>query len=173
MRVSRDALPSAFIVLPVLLACAVTALAVVAAGAIAGLAVGVIAALASALLVEKPLKRLAAITDKIAGGDRYAIVPRQRPGPLSDIAKAVERLRATVLEADALAVDQRRREAEARLHMASRSFFPRRRRRPRHPSVHRAVGRRYWRLTRGQHAGHGRSRFRRRDHAGARVRRQY
>ncbi len=125
MRVNSDALPSAFIVLPVLLACAVTALAVVAAGAIAGFAVGVIAAVASALLVEKPLKRLAAITDKIAGGDRYAIVPRQRPGPLSDIARAVERLRATVLEADALAVDQRRREAEARLHMASRSFFTR------------------------------------------------
>ena len=125
MGVSRDALPSAFIVLPLLLACAVTLIAVVAAGAIAGLAVGVIAALASALLVEKPLKHLASITDKIAAGDRYAILPRQTPGPLSDIARAVEHLRATVLEADALAVDQRRREAEVRLHMASRSFFTR------------------------------------------------
>jgi hypothetical protein len=34
-------------------------------------------------------------------------------------------LRAAVLEADALAVDQRRREAESRLHLASRSFFTR------------------------------------------------
>jgi len=63
---------------------------------------------------------------KIAGGDRYAIVPKQPDGPLAELAAAAETLRAAVIEADAAIVDQRRREAEARLHLAGRSLITRR-----------------------------------------------
>ena len=53
-------------------------------------------------------------------------MPKQPKGPLSKLAEAAESLRAAVIRADSLAVDQRRREAEARLHYAGRSFFTRR-----------------------------------------------
>jgi urea transport system substrate-binding protein len=52
--------------------------------------------------------------------------PKQPKGPLFELAQAAESFRASVIEPDALVVDQRRREAEARLHYAGRSFFTRR-----------------------------------------------
>jgi len=72
------------------------------------------------------LRALSAVVAKIAGGDRYAIVPEQPKGPLRDFAEGAETLRQAVVEADALVVDQKRREAETRLHHAGRSFFTRR-----------------------------------------------
>jgi methyl-accepting chemotaxis protein len=125
MRQIRNALPSAPIVIPILVAAGLAVFATAAAGVVAGIIVGVWAAFAAAVVIESPLKQFAAVTRRIADGDRYAILPRQSPGPLARIAKSVDVLRATVLEADQLAVDQRRREAETRLQMASRSFFTR------------------------------------------------
>jgi urea ABC transporter urea binding protein len=126
MRTIRTTrLPSAFIVIPIVVAVGLTVFAVEMLGVIAGILVGAGAAFGAAAVVESPLKHLASITHKIAHGDRYAILPRQKPGPLAAIAKSIDALRAAVLEADSLAVDHRRREAEARLHMASRSFFTR------------------------------------------------
>jgi urea ABC transporter urea binding protein len=121
----RRRLPSAFVAIPALLSCTVAVLATALAGPLAGLLVGALAGLAAGLAIEGQVKALAVIAAKIAHGDRYAIVPRQPRGPLADLAKAVDVLRATVIEADSLSVDQRRRESEARLHSASRSFFTR------------------------------------------------
>jgi urea ABC transporter urea binding protein len=125
MKQIRIALPSGAIVIPILVGAGLAVFATGMAGIVAGVIVGAGAAFAAAAVIEAPLKHLAAVTRRIADGDRYAIVPRQSPGPLARIAKSVDVLRATVLEADSLAVDQRRREAETRLHMASRSFFTR------------------------------------------------
>ena len=80
----------------------------------------------AAIAIERPLRMLSAVVGKIAGGDRYAIVPEQPKGPLRDLAAGAEALRQAVIEADALAVDQKRREAEARLHHAGRNFITRR-----------------------------------------------
>ncbi|MEX0840950.1 MAG: hypothetical protein WD039_01500, partial [Xanthobacteraceae bacterium] len=118
-------LPSAAIAIPLLVAAGLAVFATATLGVVAGVLIGLGAALAAAVIVEAPLKSLASVTHRIAHGDRYAILPRQTPGPLAAIARSVDGLRAAVLEADALAVDQRRREAESRLHMASRSFFTR------------------------------------------------
>jgi urea transport system substrate-binding protein len=64
---------------------------------------------------------------QIAGGDRYAALPeRIGSGALGDSAAAAERMRQVLIDADALAVDHRSREAEARLHYAGRTFFTRR-----------------------------------------------
>ena len=63
---------------------------------------------------------------KIAGGDRYALVPPQARGPLTELGHAIQALRASTIDADSAMVDQRRKEAEARLHYAGRSFFTRR-----------------------------------------------
>jgi urea transport system substrate-binding protein len=64
---------------------------------------------------------------QIAGGDRYAALPeRTGSGALGDSAVAAERMRQVLIDADALAVDHRSREAEARPHYAGRAFFTRR-----------------------------------------------
>jgi urea transport system substrate-binding protein len=117
---------SASVFLPVQGACLVAALATDQAGVGIGLIAGGLAGLAAAFAVERPLRALAAVADRIAAGDRYAIVPKPSGGPLAGLAQALELLRGAVVEADAAAVDQRRREAETRLHHAGRSFFTRR-----------------------------------------------
>jgi urea ABC transporter urea binding protein len=122
----RAIFPFAWVVLPVLGACLVAVLATEAGGPLAGLIGGAIAGLLAAFAIERPLRILASVAARIGGGDRYAIVPKQPKGPLSKLAEAAESLRAAVIRADSLAVDQRRREAEARLHYAGRSFFTRR-----------------------------------------------
>jgi hypothetical protein len=61
------------------------------------------------------LTALGAVAARIASGDRYALIPKQPRGPLSELAKAAESMRDAVIEADTLVVDQRRREAETRL----------------------------------------------------------
>ncbi|WP_069441876.1 transporter substrate-binding protein [Methyloceanibacter superfactus] len=119
-------LPSRFVAVPVLAACAVTAAATALAGPLVGLVAGGLSGLLATGHIEHRLRRLGAVVAKIAGGDRYAIVPKQPKGPLSELAGAAETLRAAVIEADAAIVDQRRHEAEARLHLASRKFITRR-----------------------------------------------
>lgn len=80
MRQIRNALPSAAIVIPILVAIGLAVFATEMIGVIAGALVGVGAAFAAALVIESPLKQLAAVTRRIAEGDRYAIVPRRSGG---------------------------------------------------------------------------------------------
>jgi methyl-accepting chemotaxis protein len=122
----RDIVPSIWVALPVLAACLVAVLAAVAGGLAVGLIAAGVTGLIASFAIERPARLLARVAGRIAGGDRYAIVPKQPGGPLSDLAEAADRLRGAVIEADALVIDQRRREAEARLHYAGRSFFTRR-----------------------------------------------
>lgn len=121
----RDKLPCPWVMLPVLGACLVAVLATMADGPVTGFIAGGVTGIIAGFVIERPLRALAAVTARIAGGDRYAIVPKQPQGPLSELAEAAESLRGAVVEADSLVVDQRRREAEARLHYAGRSFFTR------------------------------------------------
>ena len=122
----RHLLPFAWVALPVLGACLVAVVATIADGPVLGLIAGGVTGLLAAFAIERPLRTLAGVAARIAGGDRYAIVPKQPKGPLSELAEAAESLRGAVIKADVAAVDQRRREAEARLHSAGRSFFTRR-----------------------------------------------
>ncbi len=122
----RDIVPSIWVALPVLAACLVAVLAAVAGGLAVGLIAAGVTGLIASFAIERPARLLARVAGRIAGGDRYAIVPKQPGGPLSDLAEAADRLRGAVIEADALVIDQRRREAEGRLHYAGRSFFTRR-----------------------------------------------
>jgi urea transport system substrate-binding protein len=122
----RETLPSAWVALPVLAACLVAVLATMANGAVMGAIAGGVTGLIAAFAIERPIRLLARVAARIAGGDRYAIVPKQPGGPLSELAGAADRLRGAVIEADALVIDQRRREAESRLHFDGRSFFTRR-----------------------------------------------
>jgi urea transport system substrate-binding protein len=60
----------------------------------------------------------------IAAGDRYTALPdRTGSGILTDLAATAERMRRSLIDADAIAVDHRSREAETRLHHAGRAFF--------------------------------------------------
>ena len=127
MRVEfRSKLPSAWVVLPVLGACLVAVLGTMVSGLPVGLLAGAVTGLIAAFAIERPVGALAGIAARIAGGDRYAVIPSLPKGPLSELADAAETLRRSMIDADALVVDQRRREAEARLHYAGRSFFTRR-----------------------------------------------
>ncbi len=126
MKPIRKSLPSRFLATPVLAACTATMAVTWVGGPLLGLLAGAGAGLAASGYIERRLRRLGAIVAKIAGGDRYAIVPKQPPGPLAELAAAAETLRAAVIEADAAIVDQRRREAESRLHLAGRNFITRR-----------------------------------------------
>jgi HAMP domain-containing protein len=121
-----EKLPGLWVGLPVLGACLVAVAVGNSIGPLAGVGAGIAIGLLAALVIEAPLRALATVAAKIAAGDRYAIVPKQPRGPLSELAEAAQSLRMAVVEADTLMVDQRRREAEARVHYAGRSFFTRR-----------------------------------------------
>jgi urea transport system substrate-binding protein len=71
----RAIFPFAWVVLPVLGACLVAVVGTMAGGPVAGLILGGIAGLIAAFAVERPLRALADVAARIAGGDRYAIVP--------------------------------------------------------------------------------------------------
>ncbi len=73
---------------------------------------------------EARLAHIIASISKIAAGDRYLNLPELiGDGALQDFGQTAEVIRGALIEADTLAVDQRRRETEARLHHASRTFF--------------------------------------------------
>src|SRR6202451_2381717 len=89
---------------------------------------GIITALIGALTVAwwcaRRLRAAVGPIAQIAGGDRYAALPeRIGSGALGDSAVAAEEMRQVLIDADALAVDHRSREAETRLHHAGRTFF--------------------------------------------------
>ena len=92
-----------------------------------GLITALVGALAAAWWCEQMLCGVVGTIAQIAGGDRYAALPeRIGSGALCDSAVAAEQMRQVLIDADALAVDHRSREAETRLHHAGRSFFTQR-----------------------------------------------
>jgi urea transport system substrate-binding protein len=118
----------AWILLPVGSAAAVAVLITWGTGSLVlGLITALVGALAAAWWCEQMLRGVAGTIAQIAGGDRYAALPeRIGRGALGDSAAAAEKMRQVLIDADALAVDHRSREAETRLHHAGRSFFTQR-----------------------------------------------
>lgn len=87
-------------------------------------AVAAIGAGAVGAFVEARLANIITSIGKIAEGDRYLRLPKQiGDGALQDFRRTAEVIRCALIEADTFAVDQRRRETEARLHHAGRTFF--------------------------------------------------
>ena len=121
----RKIVSAGWIFLPVLLACAISAIAVGLAGTwIAGLVAAIPAAAVATWWIERRLRSVVDAMSLIAAGDRYAALPeRTGGGILADLAATAERMRQSLIDADAIAVDQRSREAETKLHHAGRAFF--------------------------------------------------
>ncbi len=118
----------AWIVLPFMFACTVAVLATWGTGSLfLGLATGFVGAAAAAWWCERTLRAVVMPIAHIAGGDRYAALPAWiGGGALTAGAVAAETMRQSLIDADALAVDHRSREAETRLRHASRGFFTQR-----------------------------------------------
>ncbi|XSG81758.1 MAG: transporter substrate-binding protein [Methyloligella sp. ZOD6] len=119
----RNEWPGWWILLPIVGVALIAVLGAEMGGMMAGLICSVFGGFLAAWAINRRLRIIAVATEKIAAGDRYAEIPEQSAGPLADLSKAVLELRAAIGEADGRVVDQRRREAEARLHYAGRSFF--------------------------------------------------
>jgi urea transport system substrate-binding protein len=123
----RRQVPAGWILLPVLLSSGV---AVLAAWATQSLPLAAAAALVAALLAarwaEHSLRSIIEPIVQIAAGDRYAALPdRLGGGPIAEIAAAAERMRQSLIDADALAVAHRSRESESKLHLAGHTFITR------------------------------------------------
>ncbi len=118
----------AWILLPVGATAAVAVLITWGSGSLfLGLITALVGTLAAAWWCEQMLRGVVGTIAQIAGGDRYAALPeRIGGGALGDSAAAAEKMRQVLIDADALAVDHRSREAETRLHHAGRSFFTQR-----------------------------------------------
>src|SRR6202161_556609 len=125
---SRNRPMPAWILLPVGSAASVAVLIAWGTGSLfLGLITGLIGAPAAAWWCEQMLRGVVGTIAQIAGGDRYAALPGRIGGAaLGDSAAAAEQMRQVLIDADALAVDHRSREAETRLHHAGRSFFTQR-----------------------------------------------
>ncbi len=111
--------------LPVLLASGTSA---VAAWATESLpltaAVALAAGLPAAWWAERRLRSVIEPIAQIASGDRYAALPeRIGRGPIAEMAAAAERMRRSLIDADALAVAHRSRESESKLHLAGHTFI--------------------------------------------------
>jgi urea ABC transporter urea binding protein len=88
------------------------------------LALGAVGAAFVGAFAEARLATVIAAINDIAGGDRYLSLPEQLgDGSLRDFGRTAEVIRGALIAADTLAVDQGRRETEARLHHAGRTFF--------------------------------------------------
>jgi urea transport system substrate-binding protein len=91
---------------------------------VAALVVAVVGAIAVGVFAEIRLARIISSIDRIARGDRYTSLPKLLgDGAIQEFAGTAETVRAALIEADTLTVDQLRRETEARLHHAGRLFF--------------------------------------------------
>ncbi len=123
----KNPLP-AWIALPPMFACVIAVLATWGTGSLVfGLAVALVGAAAAAWWCERTLRAVVVPIAQIAGGDRYAALPaRIGGGALAAGAVAAETMRQALIDADALGVDHRSREAETRLRHASRGFFTQR-----------------------------------------------
>src|SRR5258708_6371351 len=121
----RSKVPAGWILLPVLLASGISALA---SGPIENSAVAAALApapgLAAAWWVERRLLAVIEPIGQIASGDRYAALPARIGGGLmAEIATAAERMRQSLIDADALAVAHRSRESVSKLHLAGHTFI--------------------------------------------------
>ena len=107
----------AWILLPVGATAAVAVLITWGSGSLfLGLITALVGTLAAAWWCEQMLRGVVGTIAQIAGGDRYAALPeRIGRGALGDSAVAAEQMRQVLIDADALAVDHRSREAESRL----------------------------------------------------------
>ena len=125
---NRLRLPAGWILLPILLASIVSALVAWATENLPlALAAALVIGAVAAWSIERTLRLLIEPISQIAAGDRYAALPeRIDGGPTSEIAAAAERMRQSLIDADALAVAHRGRESESKLHHAGHSFFTRR-----------------------------------------------
>ncbi|HLL27394.1 MAG TPA: transporter substrate-binding protein [Xanthobacteraceae bacterium] len=116
--------PAMWIVLPTIVASAATGFVTAySADFRIGLAVGIALSLCASFLVERRLRAIASTIEDIAAGDRFAALPAQNAGVTRSIATATESIRNALVEADAVAVDQRSREEESRLRQSGRVFF--------------------------------------------------
>ena len=119
-QITRPALWIAVPTFVVSLAVAVT----LKAGVFAALVVGLVGAALVGAFAEARLTRIISSIDRIARGDRYISLPELvGDGAIQQFAGTAETVRAALIEADTVSVDQSRRETEARLHHAGRLFF--------------------------------------------------
>jgi urea transport system substrate-binding protein len=117
-------LPALRIALPVFLASALTAYATLYLGIVPGLIAAGCLSLLGAWIVDRKYGSLTEAISRISQGDRFAELPATSDGPTFEkLAAAAEAMRKTLLDADALAADQRSRQDEARLRHAGRVFF--------------------------------------------------
>src|SRR5580692_7321156 len=121
----RRKMPAGWLLLPVMLS---SGIAVLATWLTQSLPLAAAAALVAALLAarwaEHSLRSIIEPIVQIAAGDRYAALPdRLGGGPIAEIAAAAERMRQSLIDADALAVAHRSRESESKLHLAGHTFI--------------------------------------------------
>ena len=94
------------------------------AGIFAAVVIAVLGAIAVGVFAERRLARIISSIDRIARGDRYTSLPELvGDGAIQRFAGTAETVRAALIEADTLTVDQLRRETEARLHRALAVYF--------------------------------------------------
>ena len=94
------------------------------AGFVPVLIIAALGSLAIGTFAERRLANIISSFDRIARGDRYTTLPTLLgDGAIQGFAGTAETVRAALIEADTLTVDQLRRETEARLHHAGRLFF--------------------------------------------------
>ena len=117
--------PARWVALPVLFACGATAFAGWASASLPLMAsVALPAGLMAAWWIERSLQSVIEPISQIAAGDRYAALPEHiGGGPMAEIAGAAERMRQSLIDADALAVAHRSRESESKLHLAGHAFI--------------------------------------------------
>ena len=122
---SRLPRPALWLAIPVFgLALIVCGLLGLGASVYATLACGAAGAVAIGIFAEHRLRAVIESIGEIASGDRYTDLPeRIGDGALQSFGNTAEQIRRALIEADTLAVDQRRQETEARLHHAGRLFF--------------------------------------------------
>lgn len=120
--------PALWVCAPAFLASAASlAAALTPGGIVLGLAVAVIGAVIIAMLVERRLASVASAIGDIARGDRYTTLPSiSADGAIRDFGSAADSMRDALIEADNLAIDQRRQETETKLRHAGHAFFTRR-----------------------------------------------
>src|SRR5258707_5955503 len=119
--------PALWIVLPTVIACAATGFVTAYSSDFrVGLAIGIALSLCASFLVERRLRTIASTISDIAAGDRFAALPVRGNGVTKRIASATESIRNALVEADAVAVDQRSREEEVRLRQSGRALFTQR-----------------------------------------------
>ena len=87
-------------------------------------AAALVTGLTAAWWTERRLRSVIEPIAQIAAGDRYAALPdRIGRGPMAEMAAAAERMRQSLIDADALAVAHRSRESESKLHLAGHTFI--------------------------------------------------